>query len=64
MTVGDFKMAQKLKKAKLLLNTSNHKIIDIASACGFENASYFTETFAKEVGVSPKDYRDTVTAAE
>lgn len=56
-TVLSFKTGQVIKKAKLLLRMSDNKIIDIASACGFENSSYFAEVFLREVGVSPKEYR-------
>lgn len=56
-TVLAFKTAQIIKKAKLLLRMSDDKITDIAAACGFDNSSYFTEVFLKEVGVSPKEYR-------
>jgi len=58
-SITDFKTAQIIKKAKILLKTSNDKITEIAVACGFENPSYFTEVFTKEVGISPKDYRNT-----
>ena len=57
MSIGEFKMTQRIKKAKLLLKTDDHKIIDIAAACGFENASYFTEAFVKATGISPSAYR-------
>lgn len=63
MSVGAFKMAQRIKKAKVLLKTTEFKIIDIAAACGFDNPSYFAEVFLKEVGVSPSDYRRSVTSA-
>ena len=61
MSIKEFIMTQRIKKAKLLLKTSDSKIIDIASSCGFENSSYFTEMFVKEVGVSPRDYRKCMT---
>jgi len=57
MSIKEFKTAQIIKKAKLLLKMSDNRITDIAAACGFENPSYFTEVFTKEVGISPKDYR-------
>lgn len=40
-----------------LLRT-NDKIVDIATACGFNNASYFTEVFTKTVGASPSRFRE------
>lgn len=57
-SIKEFHTAQIIKKAKLLLRMSNDKITDIADACGFESPSYFTEIFTKEVGASPKDYRN------
>ena len=60
ISFSDFKTTQRIKKAKLLLKASDFKIIDIASACGFDSASYFTEIFVKEVGVTPKEYRKNV----
>lgn len=58
MSIMEFKTAQIVKKAKILLKISNDKIADIAGACSFENPSYFTEVFTKETGMSPKDYRN------
>ena len=57
MSIKEFRVAQKIKKAKLLLKTTDNKIIDIAAACGFENPSYFTEIFSRITGISPTDYR-------
>ena len=56
-TIVGFKTAQRILKAKLLLTGCDDKIIDIAAECGFENASYFTEAFTKQVGMSPSAYR-------
>ena len=44
--------------AKQLLET-NHKIIDIATNCGFNNHSYFTRAFLKKYGLTPAKYRQT-----
>lgn len=57
MTVQEFRTAQRIKKAKILLKTTDSKVIDIAAACGFDNPSYFTELFSRATGISPKDYR-------
>ena len=56
-TITTFRRSQQLKKAKLLLMATDCKITDIASSCGFDNPTYFTEIFTKEVGMSPKEYR-------
>ena len=60
ISIQEFKKSQRIKKAKLLLKTSDCKIIDIAASCGFESPSYFTKVFIKEVGVAPKNYRNSV----
>lgn len=39
-----------------LVNTTN-SITDIALSCGFNSGSYYTETFQKLMGMTPKDYR-------
>lgn len=57
ISITDFKNAQNMKKAKILLRISQDKITEIADACGFENPSYFAELFTKEVGISPSEYR-------
>lgn len=57
LSVTEFKTAQRLKKAKLLLRTTYDKIIDVAAACGFDNPSYFAEVFQRDVGLSPTEYR-------
>jgi len=56
-TIINFRRSQQMKKAKLLLKTTDFKISDIALSCGFDNSSYFTEIFTNEVGASPKNYR-------
>ena len=57
ITLLDCRNAERLKKAKLLLKGCDDKIIDIAAACGFEDSSYFTKIFTREVGISPTEYR-------
>lgn len=56
-TVVGYRTAQRLLKAKLLLKGCEDKVIDIASECGFENASYFTKVFTKHMGIAPTEYR-------
>lgn len=47
-----------MEKAKeLLLNTPN-KIIEIASFVGYNDPYYFSHSFKKHLGLSPKEYRD------
>lgn len=47
-------------EAKKLLHLTNKPIKEIASILKFEDEFYFSRYFKKEVGVSPKNYRETV----
>ncbi len=49
----------RIEQAKKLLQTSDLPINTIAAICGFENTNYFSSSFKKVVGNSPKEYRKT-----
>lgn len=49
----DFRM----KQACYLLEHSNLSITAIANSLGFDNSLYFSKTFHKQRGLSPKEYR-------
>jgi AraC-like DNA-binding protein len=48
----------KLAHAKELLRDVDLNITEVADECGFSDIFYFSRTFKKRVGVSPKAYRD------
>lgn len=48
----------RLDKASLLLSLGGDSITDIALECGFNSASYFSETYRKMFGISPRAYRE------
>ncbi len=48
----------RLEQAKKMLSSSDEKIFDISNKCGFADSSYFTKFFLKQVGITPKDYRN------
>jgi two-component system response regulator YesN len=48
----------RLEKAKELLSLTSDKIIDIAGKCGYNEVYYFSHSFKKYTGVSPKKYRE------
>ena len=52
----DFRM----KQACYLLEHSNLSITAIANSVGFDNGLYFSKTFHKKKGLSPKEYRVTL----
>jgi AraC-like DNA-binding protein len=47
----------RISKAKELLETTDLSISEIATRVGFKDPSYFSKTFHKETGFSPKDWR-------
>ena len=47
----------RIGKAKELLADSRQKILDVMSACGFQNQSSFNRVFLEYCGVSPREYR-------
>lgn len=53
----EYCLALRLKRAEELLQTTSHKIIDVAMESGFDNVSYFNRVFAKKNAISPTTYR-------
>ncbi len=49
----------RLCKAKILLETTNDAISQIAISTGFNNTSYFSQQFRRFLGQSPSEYRKT-----
>ncbi len=47
----------RIQQAAQLLQTTGHKISDIAAVCGFQDMSYFSKTFRQFKGCNPSDYR-------
>lgn len=47
----------KMTKAKELVLTTDYKIFEIASACGYDDQHYFSYSFKKYFGVSPTKMR-------
>ena len=47
-----------ISEAKNLLKAQNQSVSEIGYALGFENSSYFSKLFRKEVGISPTKFRE------
>ena len=56
VTPGDYLRDYRLKKACTLLLETDCRINEIAFMVGFNSASYFTKAFAKNYGISPKEF--------
>ena len=54
---NQFLTRQRLRKASLLLQSSELSIEAVATRCGFANGSYLATVFAKTFGVTPLQYR-------
>lgn len=53
-----FLRRERIRLAKeLLLQSPEHKIAEIARACGFSDCAYFCKIFRQEAGFSPLQYR-------
>jgi AraC-like DNA-binding protein len=52
----------RLRRAAEMLRTTQTSIRSIASVTGFASRSHFSQTFTREYGITPSDYRATVTA--
>lgn len=58
ITPLDYLTYIRLEKAKNELRYSKYSIFEIAISCGFDSASYFSNTFKKHIGSSPTKYRN------
>lgn len=47
----------RLSRARELLDTTSMSVAEVADACGYDDALYFSRQFAKFHGVSPTSYR-------
>lgn len=50
-------LKNKLEYARILLSSSDLKIVDITQLCGFYSSCYFHQMFKKYYSVSPSEYR-------
>ncbi|MBF0779070.1 response regulator [Streptococcus cuniculi] len=53
----DYLIQERMKKAKLLLLTTDLKIYEIAEQVGFEDMNYFSQRFKQVVGVTPSQFK-------
>lgn len=59
-TLTEYVNRKRIEHAIFLLNTTNLQIQTIAQACGIPDVNYFTKIFKKQIGITPKDYRDNI----
>lgn len=47
----------RVKESKYLLTNTNYSISQVSQILGFSSSSYFSQSFKKEVGISPSQYK-------
>lgn len=60
VTLTEYVNRKRIEHALLLLNSTNMQIQLVALHCGIPDVNYFTKTFKKLVGRTPKDYREMI----
>ncbi len=59
ITLTEYVNKKRVDRAKELLQSTNLQIQNIAQRCGILDVNYFTKTFKKYTGMTPKTYRET-----
>ncbi len=59
-TLTEYVNRKRIEHAILLLNTTDMQIQMIAQYCGISDVNYFTKTFKKIIGKTPKEYREMI----
>ncbi len=57
ITIGEYKSALRISKAKLLLCNQEKSISEISDICGFESLEYFSRAFKNVESITPSQYR-------
>lgn len=60
----NYQLELRIEEAKMLLQNTNHRIMDIANIVGFSSQSYFTQAFRRSTHLSPNAYRKLQRQAE
>lgn len=60
ITFKEYLIRQRIEKAKILLLSTELKHYEIAELVGISDVNYFSARFKKEVGESPKNYKERV----
>lgn len=58
MTISEYLLKLRLERAKVWLQNSDKRILEISDDLGFNSVSYFSAQFRKATGQSPTDFRN------
>ena len=56
--LSKFIKAYRMEKAKEMLENTHKKVVTISNEVGYENVSYFCQSFREYFGISPQKFRD------
>lgn len=56
-TPGEYLLRCRISAAKDLLANTSLPLSEVASRCGFNSQSYFSDCFKKSAGISPREFR-------
>ena len=59
-TISEYIIDKRMNYAMHLLNTTSLQIQTIAMHCGIMDAQYFSKMFKKQIGKTPKEYRESL----
>lgn len=57
MSLGRLVMAARMNEARNLLRFTDDRITDIAAQVGFEDSNHFSRVFARQEGISARQFR-------
>lgn len=60
ITLTEYVNRKRIEYGVMLLNTTNMQIQTIAQHCGISDINYFTRIFKKQIGKTPKEYRNSI----
>lgn len=58
ISISDYIRKKKIETAQNLLRYSQYSLVEISNYLAFSSQSHFIQTFEKQVGTTPKKYRD------
>lgn len=56
-TINDYIQRERLRRARILMESTNYTLAQISSSLGYASQSYFTSVFAKYYGYTPGEYQ-------
>lgn len=57
LSPSDYRLRNKIRRAKLLLKYENMTVSEIAESLSFTGSAYFIKTFRRMTGMTPLKYR-------